>query len=245
MAYDNSIDWKSRLEREMPFILSCIPSSKRVRILDIACGSGRHSVALALQGFEVVGIDHSQTMIQIARNHAIEMGVSPTFIVADMTQIRENTSRRYDLVICLGNSFALLENVYVLEAVLRDIFDLLEERGSLVLQVLNFEEIHWTGFRTFPTKTGKLSNGEDITFARLFEHTNYPTSSTLVMSAFRTVDRAWTSEVSTQKVLNLNFDLMRNVLGEAGFKKVEFYSDYMRNPFDRKYSRNMIIHAAK
>jgi 2-polyprenyl-3-methyl-5-hydroxy-6-metoxy-1,4-benzoquinol methylase len=241
IAYDNTIDWDSRLKREMPFILSLIENIENPNVLDIACGSGRHSVALALHGAEVIGVDYSKTMIQEAKKHATAANVTPKFIVGDMESIRTTVEGPFDLIICLGNSLALTNDMDSLKKVVKDIFQLLKEGGYFVAQVLNFEEIHWTGFRSFPSKTGKLSSGEEITFSRLFEHTDYPVSSTLVMSAFKKQGDEWISEVSTQKVLNLKHDQMMGLLKETGYSDVEIFSNYKREKIDKKYDRSMII----
>ena len=245
LAYDKTIDWDSRLSREMPFLLSLIENTERPRVLDIACGSGRHSVSLAAHGAEVIGIDSSKIMILAAENYAKEQGVTPDFIVTDMERVKDAVEGVFDLIICLGNSLALLNDIDTLKQVVKETFHLLRDGGSFVAQVLNFEEIHWTGFRNFPTKVGKLSNGEEITFGRMFEHTDYPFSSTLVMSAFKKHDDEWISEVSTQKVLNLKHDQMMAIFKESGFNTVEIFPSYERGPFDKKYDRSMVIHASK
>ena len=241
LAYDNTIDWDSRLKREMPFILSLLENVENPRVLDIACGSGRHSVALASHGAEVVGVDYSRSMIQAAEKHAADANVAPEFIVGEMESVKKTVEGPFDLVICLGNSLALTNDINSVKQVVKDIFSLLGDGGSFVAQVLNFEEIHWTGFRTFPSKVGLLSNGEEITFSRLFEHTDYPFSSTLVMSAFRKEGESWISEVSTQKVLNLKHDQMKTILEETGFSSSEIFSNYERGEIDKKYDRSMVI----
>lgn len=241
IAYDNTIDWESRLKREIPFILSLIENIKEARILDLACGSGRHAIALASQGSEVIGVDYSKSMIQAAEKHAAEANVTPKFIIGDMEGVKKSVEGPFDLVICLGNSLALVNDIDSLKQVAKDIFSVLKDGGSFLAQVLNFEEIHWTGFRTFPSKVGILSNGDEITFSRLFEHTDYPFSSTLVMSAFRKDGDNWISEVSTQKVLNLKHDQVKIIMEEAGFTSVEIFSDYERGEIDKKYDRSMVI----
>ncbi len=245
IAYDNTIDWESRLSREMPFLLSLIENTEKPRVLDMACGSGRHSIALAARGADVIGIDSSKSMILAAEKHAENQGVVPKFIVGDMETIRTTVDGVFDLIICLGNSLALVKDIDSLKHVVRDVFQILKEGGSFVAQVLNFEEIHWSGFRNFPMKTGKLSNGEEITFARLFEHSDYPFSSTLVMSAFRKQEGEWTSEVSTQKVLNLKHNQMKSILLEAGFSSVEIYSNYAKGSLVKKDDRSMVILSTK
>ena len=245
LAYDNTIDWNARLSQEIPFLLSLLDNPKEKRVLDMACGSGRHSVSLAEHGAQVIGLDMSRTMIQAAKKHAESSGVNPTFIIADMVDVDRVIDGSFDLVICLGNSLALLNSFESVRGVVKTLYELLNDGGSFVAQVLNFEEIHWTGFRSFPMKTGKLSDGTEVTFSRQFEHTDYPDSSTLIMSVFKSNEGEWTSEVSTQKVLNLKYDLMNDALIETGFENTEFFSDYVRSPFERKESRNMVIHCVK
>ena len=241
LAYDDAIDWEARLAREMPFIISRLGNLKGKRVLDLACGTGRHAVALALEGAEVVGIDNSEVMIARAKEHAVTNDVSPKFILGEMTELHSITVDQYDLIICLGNSLALLDNLNGLEMVLSSVYNSLNDGGLFVAQALNFEEIHRTGFRFFPQKGGKMDTGEDIVFSRFFEHTDPPHSSTLVMSAQMKVKGKWTSLVSTQKVLNLNSDLLKRYLVQAGFQETSFYSDYSESPLVGSDDRNVVI----
>jgi glycine/sarcosine N-methyltransferase len=229
----------------MPFLLSLLDKPEMKLVLDIACGSGHHSVALAAKGSQVVGLDMSRTMIQAANNHAEANKVKPIFILSDMIDVDSVVEGSFDLIFCLGNSLALLYDIDSIRQLVKTIHNRLNDGAAFVAQVLNFEEIHWTGFRNFPTKIGRLSDGAEVTFSRLLEHTNYPDSSTLIISAFRKKNDEWISEVSTQKVLNLNYNIMNEVLSTAGFGHVEFFSDYNESPFERKASRNMVIRAIK
>ncbi len=241
LAYDDAIDWEARLAREMPFLISRLGSPKGKRVLDLACGTGRHSVALALEEAEVTGIDNSEVMITRAKQHAATNDVSPKFILGEMTEIHSITADQYDLIICLGNSLALLDNLNNLEMVLSSVYNSLNDGGAFVAQALNFEEIHRTGFRFFPQKGGKMDTGEDVVFSRFFEHTDPPNSSTLVMSAQMKIKGKWTSLVSTQKVLNLTSDLIKRYLTKAGFQETSFYSDYSESPFVESDDRNMVM----
>lgn len=245
LAYDDAIDWKARLAREMPFLISRLGSPKGKHVLDLACGTGRHSVALALEGAEVVGIDNSEVMITRAKEHAASNGVSPKFILGEMAEFQSITADQYDLIICLGNSLALLDNLNVFERVLSSVYNSLIDDGVFIAQTLNFEEIHRTGFRFFPQKGGKMDTGEDVVFSRFYEHTDPPNSSTLVMSAQMKNKGEWTSLVSTQKVLNLNSDLMIHYLAQAGFQETRFYSDYSESLFVGSDDRNMVIHSRR
>ena len=241
LAYDDAIDWEARLAREMPFLISRLSSPKGKCVLDLACGTGRHSVALALEGAEVVGIDNSEVMITRAEEHAATNDVSPKFILGEMTEFHSIIANQYDLIICLGNSLALLDNLNNLEMVLSSVYNSLNDGGVFVAQALNFEEIHRNDFRFFPQKGGKMDTGEEVVFSRFFEHTDPPNSSTMVMSAQMKVKGVWTSLASTQKVLNLNSDLMTRYLAQAGFQETRFFSDYSKSPFVGSDDRNVVM----
>jgi SAM-dependent methyltransferase len=245
VAYDDAIDWKARLAREIPFLISRLGNPKDKTVLDLACGTGRHSVALALEGAIAVGIDNSNAMISKAKGHALSRGVAPSFILGSMEEFPSIAPGKYDLIICLGNSLALLNDLEVLEKTLLSIHDSLGNDGVFIAQILNFEEIHRTGFRFFPQKAGKMDNGEEVVFSRFYEHTNPPHSSTLVMTAQIKVKGKWTSRVSTQKVLNLNENLIKRYLARAGFRETKFYSDFSESIFVGSDDRNMVIHSRR
>jgi len=70
-------------------------------VLDLGCGTGRHAVALAQRGYEVVGVDRSAAMIAEARGRAATTG--PEFYVGDIRDA--DLGRRFDAVVML---FAVL-----------------------------------------------------------------------------------------------------------------------------------------
>jgi sarcosine/dimethylglycine N-methyltransferase len=245
LAYDDAIDWKARLAREMPFLLSRLGSPKGKRVLDLACGTGRHSVALALEGVEVVGVDNSEVMVSRASEHSDSNKVSPKFVLGEMADFLSVVDGQFDLVICLGNSLALLDDLDTVGRVLSSVHDSLYDNGVFIAQVLNFEEIHTTGFRFFPQKGGRMESGEEVVFSRFYEHIDPPNSSTLVMSAQMKEKDEWTSLVSTQKVLNLNSNLLKRYLAQAGFQETRFYSDYSESLFVGSDDRNMVIHSRR
>ena len=71
---------EERTQRELAAIEELI-GPLRGPVLDIGCGFGRHSVALADRGLEVVGIDPSATMIAAAQRRAAEGGIEVDFVV--------------------------------------------------------------------------------------------------------------------------------------------------------------------
>ena len=71
--------------------------------LDLGCGTGVVALALAARGFETVGVDHSEEMLQIARRKAVDSGVESrtTFETADVRALRFEDGA-FDCVTCQG-----------------------------------------------------------------------------------------------------------------------------------------------
>ncbi|HEY5685217.1 MAG TPA: class I SAM-dependent methyltransferase [Acidimicrobiia bacterium] len=71
------------------------------RVATLGCGIGRESIALARLGFDVTGVDFSPAAIGRAREAAAEAGVSATFVVDDLTDLR-HVHGPFDLITDFG-----------------------------------------------------------------------------------------------------------------------------------------------
>lgn len=245
LVYDETIDWESRLNTEMPFLLSTLGDPTGKRVLDIACGTGRHSIELAARGAVVTGIDVSTSMLERARELAAKKSVKCQFMEMDMSNLGDTEMGEFDLVLCLGNSLALSGSFKAVQSLLETIHSRLSKEGVLVAQVLNFEEIRKTGFRFFPVKHNQTAIGNTVVFFRFFDHCVTQGISDLVITTFLQEDSDWHMLSSVQPVLNLNEQSMNEALAGAGFNKVEAFSGYEGTPFNAKNDRNLVIRAHK
>jgi SAM-dependent methyltransferase len=73
------------------------------RVLDAYCGNGRHAIALARRGFEVIGIDVARSRIAFAQNWAVDEDLNASFLVADARDLC--LRRAFEAVLILGGSF--------------------------------------------------------------------------------------------------------------------------------------------
>jgi SAM-dependent methyltransferase len=90
-------------EQEVEFLVGALGLDPGMRVLDAGCGPGRHSLALARRGFEVVGVDLSPDFIDLARAEQS----SATFEVGDVRDLTYDSE--FDAVICLcQGGFGLL-----------------------------------------------------------------------------------------------------------------------------------------
>jgi len=245
LVYDRSINWDARLRRELPFILEALSESGGNRVLDMACGSGRHSVALALEGADVIGFDSSASMIQAAKELVSKNGVTPKFMVADMTSLETVLKERFDLIVCLGNSLALVPSLLEANKLLSAVHSLLDSKGIFLAQILNFEQIKKTKSRFFQPKGGVTSEGDQVIFARFFTHLEPEESTTLVLTSFVKSPEGWSTTISSQSVLQLDQEILTQAIRTGGFDQFDVYSDYGGNPFASTEHRNLVIKARK
>ena len=136
---------EERLEqapREADVLLYCLKEQgfQPERILDLNCGIGRHSMALAKHGLQVLGTDISPHYIQIATDKAREEKLADRvkFKVADMRRIASNLSAEtpFDGILCLWTSFGFYDE-RTNEKVLRDSLKLVKPGGFFVLDIVN------------------------------------------------------------------------------------------------------------
>jgi SAM-dependent methyltransferase len=94
-------------EQEVAFLVDALGLREGNRVLDIGCGPGRHSLALARRGIEVVGIDHSDEFVALARAAAEKEQLNVEFNALDVRDLDEHEA--FDAVICLcQGGFGLL-----------------------------------------------------------------------------------------------------------------------------------------
>jgi SAM-dependent methyltransferase len=93
--------WADRTEAEVDRAIAMLQPSGGERILDLACGIGRHSLELRRRGFEVVGIDISDELLEIAADSAQEQSLDVSFVQADLRQL--DFEDEFDLVLSLND----------------------------------------------------------------------------------------------------------------------------------------------
>jgi SAM-dependent methyltransferase len=94
-------------EQEVEFLVDALGLVPGQRILDVGCGPGRHSLALAARGFDVVGVDRAPTFVELARANAAAVGLDVRFEVADVRELAYGAD--FDAAICLcQGGFGLL-----------------------------------------------------------------------------------------------------------------------------------------
>ena len=130
--------WVENTRNEVDFIVDIMELSGSERILDLACGFGRHSIDLTKRGFSVKGVDIAPDLIEEAKRIASEEELNTEFICADLRDVSFNNE--FDVVLNMGEgAIGYLEN----DDENLKIFDLiassLKPGGKHFMEILNAE----------------------------------------------------------------------------------------------------------
>lgn len=219
----------ARTEDEVSFILRETRLTPPADVADVACGEGRHVLALARRGFQVMGIDLNSDFIAAAREGATGLGERARFFTSDM---REALGGPYQMILSLFQSFGFFDDADNAK-VLRVWSRRLAPGGYLVLDVWNrdfvlrhaLNDYSWEaepGLRVFERKTFDPVTGH------LFIHYTY------------------THAEGQQFEYDARFRLytpteLRDLLASVGIEVVSVYGSLTGEPFNLDARRLVVF----
>jgi cyclopropane fatty-acyl-phospholipid synthase-like methyltransferase len=128
---------ESETSRETDAIVRMLQIDPGEKILDLACGFGRHSVKLAERGFKVTGYDLSESFLKHAQELANSIEVKIDLKQGDMRDIPYKDE--FDVVINMFTAFGFFENEKEDLKVLKGVHKALKPGGQFLMDVINRE----------------------------------------------------------------------------------------------------------
>jgi sarcosine/dimethylglycine N-methyltransferase len=211
--WDELIDWDARAQSEGRFFIDVLRARDKQTVLDVATGTGFHSVRLTTAGFDVTSADGSAAMLAKAFENGQRRGLILKTVQADWRQLNRNINGKYDAIICLGNSFTHLHDEQDRRRALAEFYAALRHDGILVLDQRNYDEMLDHGFKS---KHKYYYCGDQVSaepqhiddgLAR-FTY-NFPDGSEYTLNMFP-----------------LRKNYVRRLMREAGFERVRTYGDF-------------------
>lgn len=150
---------------ECDFIESEIGSDRSLRILDIGCGTGRHSIELAKRGYTVTGVDLSDSMLSRAKEKARSLNLQINFFRHDARDLPFRNEFDLAIMLCEGG-FPLMETDEMNFNILRSAANCLRMNGKLIFTTLNglFPLFHSVKDFLASEQTGGNATYENNTF---------------------------------------------------------------------------------
>jgi SAM-dependent methyltransferase len=237
-SFDVMTDWKSRLAVEMPFLEATLARHNVRSVLDCACGTGWHAIALAQRGYRVAASDISPAMVARARENAVGEGMTVPFAVAGFQELCATYREQFDAVLCLGNS---LPHVLTDDAAVDSLVNMrgcLKDDGVLILHNLNYDKRWREKPRWFAVNSGMLRGHETL----IWRFADYGDESiTFSIALFtKSADGVWSVEVQSTPQRPYRKDEIENMLRRAGFRDLAFYGGLRGETFDVTQSGDLV-----
>ncbi|HEX7080342.1 MAG TPA: class I SAM-dependent methyltransferase [Gammaproteobacteria bacterium] len=228
--WDELIDWEARAKAEGEFFIEQLRAHGAKKVLDVATGTGYHSVQLLRAGFEVTSVDGSAAMLAKAFDNAHRRGYILRTIQADWRWLNRDVHDLYDAVICLGNSFTHLHNENDRRKALAEYYATLRHEGILILDQRNYDAIL---DKQIEPSHRYYYCGENVSAEP--EHVDE------TLARFR-------YSFSDGSVFHLNMFPLRKayvqrLMKEVGFQRVTTYGDFQETYRDRE--PDFFIHVAE
>ncbi|MES2682181.1 MAG: bifunctional 2-polyprenyl-6-hydroxyphenol methylase/3-demethylubiquinol 3-O-methyltransferase UbiG [Pseudomonadota bacterium] len=115
------------------FIEQCVGGLKGKRALDVGCGGGLLTEALAAKGADATGIDLADEVIEVAKLHGLESGIKASYRQISAEELAAKAPASFDLVCCLE----MLEHVPDPASVIAALAKLAKPGATVVLSTIN------------------------------------------------------------------------------------------------------------
>ena len=211
--WDDLIDWDARASSEGDFFIRLLKERGVQRILDVATGTGFHSIRLLRAGFDVTSADGSPEMLAQAFENARRAGFIMRTIHADWRWLSRDIHNKYDAVICLGNSLTHLFAEQDRRKALAEFYTALRHDGVLILDQRNYDGILDNGFTS---KHVYYYCGDNVSAEPEYVDEG------LARFRYTFADK----EVFHLNMYPLRKEYTRRLMNEVGFQQVKTYGDF-------------------
>lgn len=217
--WDELIDWDARAKSEGQFFIDILRARGKETVLDVATGTGFHSVRLTEAGFNVTSADGSAAMLAKAFTNAQKRGLILKTVQADWRWLNRDIHGKYDAIICLGNSFTHLHDEKDRRRALAEFYAALKHDGILILDQRNYDMFLDKGFTS---KHKYYYCGDQVSAEPVHIDEG------LVRFKYSFPD----GSDYTLNLCPIRKSYVRRLLAEAGFERVRTYGDFQETYAD-------------
>ncbi|XHH07776.1 MAG: class I SAM-dependent methyltransferase [Candidatus Bathyarchaeia archaeon] len=236
--YDVMIS-NERYQRILPFFKKIIDENNAKSVLDCACGTGKYTIAFSKLGLNVEGSDLSSEMVSLAKRNAAASDANIPFVQADFKKLPEVFDRKFDCVVCIGNSLTHeLEDQGVVSA-LKSMYNVLNDNGVIMVQIRNIPKLVKDKTRIFPIHHHKEPNGDLKLFIYVLDF--FPNKITFNVVSYVENDAIPKFDVNSVDYNPLSENKLASLMTKAGFRDLRTYGSFEFTPFEEQKSADIII----
>jgi len=241
--YDHFVNWPARLAFELPFFRRLFEQHHIHSVLDVACGTGQHAIALAREGYEVAAADLSQAMVERAQANAAQAGVNIHVYALGFGALAGSLPGRYDALLCLGNSLPHVTTEEALSQALGDLARVLKPGGLLVIQNRNLDRVLARQERFMSPEVHRAGEDEWV-FYRFYDFLGDLLRFNMVR-LHRRGEGEWIARTGYTQLRAWRYELLQREITTAGMEAIHAYGSYRGEPFDLAESGDLVLTAKR
>lgn len=197
------------------------------RVLDLACGAGRYSRALARRGVRVLGLDLSRDLLDVAAREGTQAGLLG-WVRGDMLRLPLRDGS-FDFVLSMFTSFGYMPHADGDRQVLREMRRVTHVTGQLLVDLFNAALVR----RSLLGETKRQAGPYEVRERRWLE-------ADTVVKAIE-LRRKDERHRYREQVRLWEYDALCHALAEAGFRLRQAWGSYSGQPFDASNSPRLIV----
>ena len=211
-------------DKEWQEPLACAP-----KVLDLCCGLGRTSSEFARMGFDVTGVDITESFLKAAKEDAEYENLNIEYIKADAREFVR--SGYFDTIVNLYISFGYFSDQNDDLKLLRNAYESLKPGGVFILETL-----------------GKEIVSRDFVEAEWFERAGgFMLTEYEILEAWTFLKNRWifikdgkkTEKIFSQRLYSASE--MKSIMQKAGFNKIEIYGDWDESKYDHNAAKLIAV----
>lgn len=200
-------DLTQRVAEEKNVLEKFLQEVRPGRALDLGCGHGIHTLALAELGMDVTAVDFSAILLRELQQNLGQHGIA--LVESDMVRYVQADMHQYDIITCMGDTITHLTSRDEVSLLIHQCSRLLNPEGTLCLSLRNYERELTGADRFIPVR----SDNQQILTCLLEFHAEI----VLVHDLLHLRSGSeWKLKASSYPKLRLNFDWLRSQLIQAG-----------------------------
>ncbi len=216
--------------QQIEFVKRHIHIPEGGKVLDLCCGCGRHAVELRGLGYDVVGLDLSEELLDLACSRADECEMDVEFVQCDMREIPYEDY--FDLVVNFFTSFGYFASDADNQKVLLAIAGALKPGGKFLMDYMNPENVA----RSLVERDEKdIQNGIHLVQERWIDESPRRINKKITMI------KDDEESVYRESVRMYSHEEMRDMIAASGLKLTHTYGDFADSEYNSDSTRMVLI----
>lgn len=232
--YNDMINFDSSVNTKKKLFPNFIKENYKTAI-DLGCGSGADSIALASLGLQVTAYDNSTKMLEVARNNSTRYDCKIKISHSDIFKVAHPV-KSCDLIISMGNTLANIP-LNIINKIFKNVYRSLRVGGSFLFQILNYDRILFGEERIVGT-----TENENSIYVRFYDFEKNKLGFNILSIPKNELKN---TQLFTTIIYPHSKEAIVKSLDAAGFSEIRVYGSLLKEKYTKRDSKDLIVQTIK